>query len=142
MEKPKVQWLRKLDDPYVYGASELLLKRNDLYPCDVNGKFASESAQEASAAAEEAPGESEAEKEAAEAAETKAKKAAYDLRMIELRKRAVELGVKSAHNMKEETILDRIAAAEAALADKAKEEGSQSEGNTSEGNTSEGNSSE
>ena len=34
-------YLRKKDDPYVFGATEALMKRNDMYECDIKGNFLS-----------------------------------------------------------------------------------------------------
>ena len=37
----EIKYLRKKDSEIVHVADSVLLKRNDMFPCDVNGKFIS-----------------------------------------------------------------------------------------------------
>jgi len=108
-EPTKIEWLRKLDKKHVIGASETLLKRNDLFPCDINGNFTTTGTQQAAVAA--------VEKELANENVESPEEAAANQRKVALMSRAKDLGIVNPHAMKEETLLDKIAIAEAALED-------------------------
>ena len=124
----EVEWCRSLDKTNIYGASEALLSRNDMYPCDSKGNFLASGAQELSKPVP-APVKPTTDDSA---------NAEDNTRVAQLIQRAKDLGVKNPHNCKEETLLKRIAEKEAELADKK----DYSEGNSGEGNSGEGNRSE
>jgi hypothetical protein len=98
-----VKYLRLLDDKYVYHANEILMKRvgQDLYPCDKDGNFL-------------VSGETEMPVAAIEPVKEKKPKenAAVNQERVKLLDRAKALGIRSAHTMKNETILAKISAME------------------------------
>lgn len=103
----KVEWLRTLKSTYVYPATEAFLKRNDLYPCDIKGVLLSSGTSE--------PLKPEAPiTPASKTNENDTEEAAANARQIALLERAKELGIKNPHTMKEETLVAKIAEAEAA----------------------------
>lgn len=109
MSERKVEWVRKLNDTYIYPAVEQMLKRSDMYPCDVNGNLFSTGTQDAPVPLEPiAPKKSETD-DSDNAAENK--------EMLDLIARAKELGLKSATRMKKETLINKINAAEAKAKD-------------------------
>ena len=71
MSERKVEWVRKLKDTYIYPAVEQMLKRSDMYPCDINGNLFSTGTQDAPVPLEPvAPKKSETD-DSANAAENK-----------------------------------------------------------------------
>jgi len=108
-EEVKVEFVRTLDRAVAYPASATLVKRNDMYPCDAHAVLLSSGTTKppvAAAPVASAPDEKD-----------ESKNAAITKRLIDLKARAKELKIKNAHNMKEETLMDKIAIAEAALVD-------------------------
>jgi hypothetical protein len=112
-EATEVKWVRTLKSKYVFSASKRLLKRNDMFPCDIEGRLLSSGTVEPPVAKEE-PAKVDENDDAANAAE--------NARREDLIEKARELGIKNAHKMKEETLLDRIAEAEALAAESGDEE--------------------
>ena len=104
-EAPEVKFLRKRDDKFVYHATQKLLDRGDMFPCNEDGEFLTTNTVEL-----KAPPQPETPKSDTSDGEDNS----LVLAMIE---RAKELGIKNPHNMKEETLATRIAEAEAALSD-------------------------
>lgn len=98
-EAPK--YLRKRDDDFVYHATPMLLQRNDLFPCTVNGKFIStqEFAIPEAKASPEGPG-NDPEK----------------IELNALREKARNLKIPGWNNAKKETLEGKIATAEAEAA--------------------------
>jgi len=108
-EEVKVEYVRTLDRAIAFPASKTLVKRNDMYPCDAHAVLLSSGTTEAPVAAEpKAPKPDPVDE---------SKDAIAKERMIELRARGKELKIKSSHNMKEDLLMDKIAAAESALED-------------------------
>ena len=108
-KEAEVKYVRTLDRAIAYPASPRLVKRNDMYPCDEHAVLLSTGTTEPPVAAEPATPAPDKTDESENAAIVE--------RLIGLKARAKELGIKGAHNMKEETLMDRIATAEAALED-------------------------
>jgi hypothetical protein len=103
---PVARYVRKLSRNIVYPATEKLLARNDLYPCNKKGELLSSGGQELAQAPEPAP----------VAPNPDALEEEEVARMLELVEYARELGVTGPGRMKKETLLAKIAECEAILA--------------------------
>lgn len=97
-----VRFLRKRDNKRVFPVCNQFLERNDMYPCDEAGNFVSPDSDELVAA------------ETAEVVKTMVDEKDNSV-IVALIERAKELGIKSAHRMKESTLIKRINDAEAEL---------------------------
>ena len=101
MSKKTVKYCRKTDRNIVYPATDHLLRKCGLVPCDKDGKFIT--------GLDEIP--------AAPGVQIVADTGSEDVGLLpQLIERATELGIKRASRMKEETLVTRIAEAEDALA--------------------------
>ena len=109
----KARWLRTANSRYVYPATEELIKRNDMYPCDISGNFMATGTPDMPVVeAEPARVDAQDETEGAKENSTRAG-------LLELAK---SLGIKSPHLYKDETLLQKINEAEEAAASGGKEE--------------------
>ena len=106
----KTKFLRRRDDNFVYHSTVELLKRGDMFACDAEGNFVTTGHAEVETGFE---GKSDA--EIAAEVKAKANQTKADDLLIAMQTRAKELNIKSAHRMKEETLVVRIAEAEAGL---------------------------
>jgi hypothetical protein len=96
----EVKYLRKRDDKFVYKATKMLLQRNDMFPCDKNGRFINTGTDvlPEKEAGPKGPAENQALSE-----------------LEELRQRARELKVAGWNNAKKETLIKKINEAEVRL---------------------------
>lgn len=107
----KIEWVRKLDSTYVYPATAMFLKRNDLFACDIKGRLLSGGEEDLPEPIVQKPAVSPHDDTESEDENSK---------LVKLREQAVKLGIKKTHLMKESTLIARITEKEAEIAKTAK----------------------